>query len=217
MALGKNANAAPGTCALGEDAQAQAPAGMAAGKGASSMAPENVALGVGAAAMTPYSVALGPYASNASVPGGFQLNALSYLPATAIDTGTYAAPPATATRRASQQVVIATDPLDLTVGADVVTLDLPANTMLFIDDIDVVITGSTTPGGAPEIQVGTDAVTPADLLAATPVTATVVGERETYSPLIANGVTTLRVATSTAGSGTTYMARVIFRGYVMEL
>lgn len=217
MALGKNASAAPGTCAWGEDAQAQAPAGMAAGKGASSMAPENVAWGVGAAVMTPYSVALGAYARNANVPGGFQLNAISYLPATPDDTGTYAGPPPSATRRASQQVVIATDALDLTDDTDAVTLALPPNTMLFIDAIDVIITGSDTPGGSPEITVGPDAGSPAAYLAATPVGKTAVGERETYSPPVTDGVTSLRVATTTAGTGTTYQAKIVFRGYVMEL
>lgn len=217
FAASKNAFAAPGTISIGEDAQSQAPAGQSWGKGASSLAPENVASGPWATAPTPYSVALGPYASTANVPGGFQLNALSYLRATPDDTGTYGGPAPSASRRASQQVVIATDPLDLTDDTDTVTLDLPQNTLLFIDTIDVVITGSDSPGGSPEITIGPDDVTPAAYLAATTLTKTAVGERETHSPLVTSGVTSLRVATSTAGTGTTYMAKVILRGYVMEL
>jgi len=161
-----------------------------------------------------FGVSLGGHAENV-IPGGFRLTALGYLPATPIaNAATF---PASAVPRASQQVVINTDALDLTDEAAAVTLDLPPNTMLFIDAIDVVITGSDTPGGSPEVTVGPDEVTPAVYLAATPVAKTAVGERETHSPLVADGVSSLRVATSTAGTGTTYQAKIVFRGYVMEL
>jgi len=153
-----------------------------------------------------------------SVDGGCVIHALPYLPAAPIDDSYYLTlTAANATRRSAPQVALQTDILDLTDANAVVTLDLPPNTLLFIDAIDIVIVGSDAPSGSPEISIGPDDVTPAAYLAATPVGKTIVGERETHAPIIANGVAALRVATSTAGTGTTYQARAIFRGYVMEL
>lgn len=171
------------------------------------------------------SVAIG-VGARASVKGGFRLNAIPYLSADPdsdeIDAVNAGFLDAVATqdaisRRVSQQVVIETDPLDLTDDTAAVTLDLPAGTMLFLDSIDVVVVGSDTPGGSPEITVGPDDVTPAAYLAATAVGKTAVGGRETHDPLVLDGVTNLRVAVETAGTGTTYQAKVVFRGYVMEL
>lgn len=147
--------------------------------------------------------------------GGLQINALAYVPSAYNHPAGNVSPDAV--RQSCAQVVIATDPLDLTNNTAAVTLDLPAGTMFFIAAIDVVIVGSDTPGGTPEISVGPDDVTPAAYLAATPVGKSAVGGRETHSPLVSDGVTSLRVATSTAGTGTTYQAKIVFRGYVMEL
>lgn len=107
--------------------------------------------------------------------------------------------------------------LDLTVAGAAVTLSLPANVVTLPDAFDVVIVESDTPGGTPEIQIGPDDVTPAAYLAATPVTKTAVGGRETHTPLVTDGITALRVSVVTAGTGTAYKVKVVARGYVMEI
>lgn len=231
MAMGKGAAAnAPGTTAVGraadassphssafgDGAKAQPPGVTALGAGAEGWSPEVVALGMAAQALAPYSVALG-CAAEANIPGGMALNALSYLPAAYRQAGEYAGPPPTATRQAAMQVVIGTVALDLTDSAAVATVELPPNALLLPDAFDVIVVESDTAGGAPEIQIGPDDTAPADYLAATPVANTAVGGRETHAPLVTDGITALRVAVVTAGTGTAYKVKVVVRGYVMEV
>ena len=88
--------------------------------------------------------------------------------------------------------------------------------MMFVDAFDVVIVEASGATGAPEIQIGPDDADPADYLAATVITKTAMGGRETFEPLTSDGVTTLRVSVVTAGTGT-LSAKVVVRGYVMEI
>ena len=216
-AVGRNADASsPKSSAFGDGASAQPPGVTSLGAAAAGLSPETVAAGAGAQAQAPYSVALGRSAA-AAVPGGLAVNALSYLPAAYDQTGEFAGPPPTATRQAAMQVVIGTVALDLTDGAGVATLELPAGAILLPDAFDVVIVESDAPGGAPEIQIGPDDATPDAYLAATPVTKTAVGGRESHTPLVTDGITALRVAVVTAGAGTAYKIKVVVRGYVMEV
>ncbi|WP_168709197.1 hypothetical protein [Halomonas borealis] len=200
-----------GGTAVGVDGHAYADYGTSLGYGAATSAKEGVALGVMA---------------EANVEGGLQINALSYVPSEYASASVETSPSnpdgldlsaANSTRQSASQVVIASAPIDLTTVSDTAVVDLPSGAMLFIDSVDVVIAGSDAAGGSPEIQVGTDSGTPADLLAATVVGKTAVGSRETHAPLISDGVTTVRAEVVTAGSGTAYQAKVVVRGYVMEL
>lgn len=218
IALGADADAQTGGVSIGDSSLVEAPFGISLGPAGHCEAPEATAVGYGASVTgsAAYSIALGR-AARAGIPGGLQIQAISYLPAAYDDAGSFAGPPPSATRRASQQVVVATDTLDLTDDAAAVTLGLPANSILLINAIDVVIVGSDGAGGSPEITIGPDDVTPAAYLASTPVGKTTMGGRESHTPLVVDGVTSLRVTTSAAGTGTTYQAKVIFRGYVMEL
>ncbi|MGM0703891.1 MAG: hypothetical protein ACQEUG_16035 [Pseudomonadota bacterium] len=213
--------------AIGASLVGAGPRCVAAGfeSGVDQDSPDGIAIGGNASVENaPGGISIGS-AAKSTVPGGMQVNALSYLPAeysrpTQLPSGEFtsdpALPPAVA-QQSSQQVVIATAPFDLTDDTAAVTLDLPPGTRLFVDSIDVVIVASDGAGGDPEIQVGPDDQDPADYLGSTPVTKTSVGGRESHDPLVADGVTTLRVATAVAGAGTTYQAKVVFRGYVMEL
>lgn len=204
---------ASGLGATGYGYNAAANAAGALSVGADSSAAEGgAAIGVGAESSAEGAVALGSEAVSGVI-GGVAVAGLHYL--TSQQQGRAGLP--SACRAASAQAVLATAALDLTDDTAFVTLDLPAGARLFIDSIDVIITGSDSPGGSPEISVGPDDVAPAAYLASTPVAKTVVGERETHAPLAADGVTSLRVATTTAGTGTAYQAKVTFRGYVMEL
>lgn len=217
IAIGRNtAVSSPKSTALGDGAQAQPPSATALGAGATALSPEAVALGIDANAQPPYSVAIGRSATT-NIVGGLALNALSYMPAVYNQTGEFAGPPPTATRQAAMQVVVGTTALDLTDGAAVATIALPANVVLLPDAFDVVVVESDTPGGTPEIQIGPDDVTPAAYLAATPVAKTALGGRETHAPLVTDGITALRVAVVTAGTGTAYKIKVVVRGYVMEV
>jgi len=217
IAIGRNTTVgSQKSTALSDGAQAQPPAATALGAGATVLSPEAIALGIEANAQPPYSVAIGRSATT-NIVGGLALNALSYVPAVYNQTGEFAGPPPTATRQAAMQVVVATTALDLTDGTAFASVALPANVVLLPDAFDVVVVESDTPGGAPEIQIGPDDVTPAAYLAATPVTKTAVGGRETHTPLVTDGITALRVAVVTAGTGTAYKIKVVVRGYVMEV
>jgi hypothetical protein len=217
VALGPDSRAAQDySISAGFQSEALAESGAAFGRAAqvATGATSGLASGHGAKASAVESVALGR-AATSGVPGGLSCSALPYLPASISHLSSYLAPPAT--RRAANQVILASPALDLTDGAAAVTLDLPSGTRLFIEAIDVVVVGSDTAGGSPEISIGPDDVEPAAYLASTPVTKSGVGDRETHAPLVVDGVTNLRVATSVAGTGTLYQVQAVFRGYVMEL
>jgi hypothetical protein len=215
--VGRNAEASsPKSSAFGDGASAQPPGVTSLGAGAEGWSPEVVSLGMEARALAPYSVAIGS-AAEANLPGGLAVNAVSYLPAAYRQAGEFAGPPPTATRQAAMQVIIGTVALDLTDGAAVATVELPSDAILLPDAFDVVVVESDTPGGAPEIQIGPDDATPAAYLASTLVTKTAVGSRETHTPLVTDGITALRVAVVTAGTGTAYKIKVVVRGYVMEV
>ncbi|MGP9764544.1 hypothetical protein ACT3UM_02300 [Halomonas sp. AOP13-D3-9] len=214
--IGRNAAASsPKSSAYGDGAEAQPPGVTAIGSSAQGLSPETVAAGLEATAQAPYCVALGRGAV-ANIPGGLAVNAISYIPATYNQTGEFAGPPPNTSRQAAMQVVVATEPLDLTDSDAVATLTLPANAMLFPDAFDLVVIDADSVGGAPEIQIGPDDTDPADYLAATAISKTAIGERETFEPLISDGVTTLRVSVVAAGTGT-LSAKVVVRGYVMEI
>lgn len=216
-AVGRNSNvSSPKSSAFGDGASAQPPGVTSLGAGAEGLSPEVVSLGMEARALAPYSIAVGR-AAEANLPGGLAVNAVSYLPSAYNQAGEYAGPPPTASRQAAMQVVVGTVALDLTDGAAVATVELPSGAILLPDAFDVVVVESDTAGGAPEIQIGPDDVTPAAYLAATPVTKTAVGGRETHSPLVTDGITALRVSVVTAGTGTAYKIKVVVRGYVMEI
>lgn len=119
--------------------------------------------------------------------------------------------------RNTEKVVLVSDLLDLTSGASSATIDMPAHTLFFIDQIDVVVVEASGAGGSPQVSVGTSSSSPADILAATTVAKTTDGGRETHAPLIADGVSTIRAAVASAGSGTTYLAKVVAHGYAMQM
>ncbi|WGI23623.1 hypothetical protein QEN58_09660 [Halomonas alkaliantarctica] len=116
----------------------------------------------------------------------------------------------------SQQVIFGTYPIDLTNDTANAVIELPANTLLLPDAIDVVIVESDGAGGTPEIQVGPNDAEPDSYLATTAINTTAIGGRETFEPLTRDGMTSLRVSVVIAGTGT-LSAKVVVRGYVMEI
>ncbi|MBR2512764.1 MAG: hypothetical protein IKE45_01865 [Halomonas sp.] len=216
-AVGRNTDvSSPKSSAFGDGATAQPPGVTVVGAGAAGRNVNVVAVGTASEGQGAYSVALGSYAV-AGVSGGMAVNALSYLPAEYVHTAEYGAPPPTATRQAAMQVVVGTAALDLTDETGSVTVEMPPNTLFLPDTFDVVVVDADGAGGLPEIQIGPDGSSPAEYLAATPVTKTAVGGRETHTPLVTDGVTTLRVSVASAGTGTAYQVKIIVRGYVMEI
>lgn len=167
-----------------------------------------VAIGANTEVTKPEGVALGEGAK-ANVEGGLRLSAISYLPKAANSK---------LRQRHALQVVLATDnEINLRAGSSTAQLQMPPNTLFFIDAFDVVVVEASGAGGSPEIRIGPDSANPADYLAATPVTKTAVGGRETHTPLVTDGITALRVSVVTAGNGTAYQVKIIVRGYVMEV
>lgn len=148
-----------------------------------------------------------------NVERGIATSMISFLPLETLSTSSAV----TAANNTSSQVTLGTANIDLTSADSTATITLPANAILLPDAFDVVVTEADGAGGTPEIQIGPDDVTPASYLAATPVTKTAVGGRETHAPLVMDGITALRVAVTTAGTGTAYKVKVVVRGYVIEV
>lgn len=117
----------------------------------------------------------------------------------------------------SREIAILSDPIDLTTAGAAVTVNMPAGHRIFLSAIDVVIAGSDTPGGTPSVEAGPDGVTPAAYLANSPVVGALVGDRDVFTPAVTSGVTAVRVAVATAGTGTTFQARAMLRGYLLEI
>lgn len=116
-----------------------------------------------------------------------------------------------------QVVISAATSLDLTLVGDFVTIPIPAGFRMYIDHIDLIVTGSDTPGGTPSIVVGPDGVTPDTYLGNSAVSVTALHDREVFTPLVTTGVTEVRVEVNTAGTGTSYLALLLLRGYLMEV
>lgn len=202
VALGSESKAyAPRTAALGFNAQCSSPAAVAVGASATANPPASVALGAGAVC---------------DVLGGFSFHGLPYLPSEYQHTSELQSYAPDSTRQASMQVVIATTEIDLASGSSNAALQLPPNTIFLIDSLDWITTASSSPGGAPQIQVGTDDINNNNLLAATEITATGLHERQTFDPLHSNGVASVYVSVATAGTGT-LTGKLVVRGYVMEV
>lgn len=201
--------------AIGGSAVAQAPGAAVIGFNAKSNSPAAVALGTGATANPPASMALGA-GSLCGVLGGVHMHGLPYLSASYQHTPELQSYAPDSTRQASMQVVIATTEIDLASGSSNAALQLPPNTIFLIDSLDWITTASDTPGGTPQIQVGTDETDNATLLAASEITATGLHQRQTFEPLHSNGVTSVYVSVATAGTGT-LTGKLVVRGYVMEV
>ncbi|MDY7117124.1 hypothetical protein RAN53_12285 [Halomonas sp. SSL-5] len=116
---------------------------------------------------------------------------------------------------ALRPVVLRSAELDLTTAGAAVTVAIPAGYRLFLDAIDLVVTASDGAGGVPEVQAGPDDQTPAAYLASTAVTVAALNARQSEAPLVADGLTAVRVATTVAGSGTAYSIRALLYGYLL--
>lgn len=166
-------------------------------------------------------VSLGP-AAVCTVPSGMRLTGIPYIAKEPDDTGTQSsanvssaqAMQVSAARRVAASTVFATDPLDLTTPGSV-TLELPPGVVMAIDSIDAMVVSASSPGGAPTIQVGNDIV-PDKYIGTSAVTATVAGNRDTYSPASTDGATKVTATVVGAATGT-LSVRIVVRGYVMEI
>lgn len=215
VSIGPNASAIAECMAIGADSSANAPDTTSLGKQASASYPESMALGLMSSSAGTYSVALGAR-SKAAIDGGFSVSAVSYLAAAPDLSGGFG-PPANITRQSAMQTVSATAEIDLTDASATVELSLPSGVMLMVDAFDVIVTSAGGTGGTPEIQVGPESANKDSYLAATPVSKTSVGGRETHAPLVSDGIGSIYVSVSTAGTGTDHKAKVVVRGYLLEM
>lgn len=113
------------------------------------------------------------------------------------------------------QVIIQGTAIDLTVAGDSTTIAIPSGYVMYVDHIDLIVATSDTPGGTPSIEAGPDGVTPDTYLANSPINVTALGDREVFTPIVTAGVSQVRVAVNTAGTGTAYSVTPILRGYLM--
>ena len=180
------------------------------GAHAQTSASSSVALGAFADASGEHSVALGRGAT-ATIDGGFRVGVMPYLAKSVINGA------ASHRKNTGTAAVFALDEISLSSGSDFADLDLPENTILLIDSLDWITTVSDAPGGAPEIQVGTDATDNDTLLPATALIATGLHERQTFTPTHSNGVTSVHVSVAVAATGTAQAGKLVVRGYVMEV
>lgn len=106
-------------------------------------------------------------------------------------------------------------PVDL-LASPVWNITPPSPNRLLLDAIEIVISESSGAGGTPQFTVGTDAGSPGNILPTTGITKTAVGGREVHEPLIRDALTQLRIAVTSPGTGTTYRAWVVLRGYLLN-
>ena len=115
--------------------------------------------------------------------------------------------------------------LDLTSGSTSITINLPANCLLFLDEVGIYIPASSTPvamTGAATVVFGDemDGAFPAtaDLVTATATNVfTANGQRQRFTVLNNyDGHTVLKFAVTVAGSGSYAMCRVYFKGKLVH-
>lgn len=227
IAIGEDARSlANGTIAIGGGTTASSEDSIAIGSGSQSNPPSAVSVGASTRAGSPYSTALGTGASarfigsivlgagqGPGVPGSFHANALPVMPASPSEANSGAP---SVTRRATNQVCIQTEVIDLADDQSMTELAMPSDTILLIDSLDFVVTESEDAEGSPEIKVGTDESENNSLLAATEITQTDLYGRQTFTPAHSNGVTSIQVSVASAGTGK-LKGKLIVRGYVMEV
>lgn len=216
LAVGDGATAILGGSAYGPSAHADGPESLSVGSRASTLAPSAIALGTDAAANPPYSVSIGHAAENTGVLGGMRCSAIQYIPATYNLSMGAGGPPPKSTRQSAAYTVVATEVLDLT-AATTAEIDFPDATLFFVDTVDIVTVAADTAGGSPTIKVGSTGAGASDVLAASTASGTAVGDREKYASALDSGVSTLYVTVDTEGTGTTYDAKVVVHGYVLEV
>ena len=214
IAIGKDGMASgPGCISIGRESKAYIDKDISIGHSAEAGGEMSIAIGGGAQAWGKFSTAVGfaafagsnLFAHLAMLP---VLNKTVSLPT--LETGDIAT-----RHRAAPSMTLASGIIDLTDGTSTAQIELPAGTHFFPDRIDVIITGVDTPGGSPEITVGTTAAG-TDILAATVITKNAAQQRQKISPDADDGVDGIHISVSTAGSGTTYNCRVIVSGYLVE-
>ena len=115
--------------------------------------------------------------------------------------------------RAAPMMTLATGIINLADNTSAYEVEIPSGVRFFADRIDVIIAAATSPAGAPAITVGTTAGG-TDILAATAITKTAAHQRQQIAPDNADGVTSIHVKTSTAGTGT-LTCRVVLVGYLV--
>ncbi len=191
------------------DAVAIGSADALSGKGAYGQ--KSIQIGHQGEANNDYSMAIGAGAV-ANLDGGLLVYGIPYI---RLGTPTPLTGQPPACLKVASQAVFALEPLDLTSAGAVATLGLPDFAAIYIDSIEYVVVNSSSPGGTPEIKVGTDGTNTDNLLAATALTGLTERHRQKHAPLIDDGVVGVRAEVVTAGTGT-INARVIVRCYVLE-
>ncbi len=118
---------------------------------------------------------------------------------------------------AGSEVVIFSDEVELDATADdVAVVTLPSDCLFFANECGIVITVEDTLTVDPDVEFGITGTTD-QLLAATTVTATGVGERTRFTTMAdSNGQTTLTFSVETGATATDLKGRVYWKGLLVE-
>lgn len=160
-----------------------------------------IALGFKAEAAQYYAIAIGRE-QKASVESGIAMRGYHYLP-----EGNDSAP----------QAVLSSPSIDLTsTGSE--SIELPTGITFFPDSVEIICVEADGASGAPpKIQVGKDSSSPGGYLAPTEFGKTEAGGRVVESPLSRDGIREFRFEVTSAGTATALKAKVVMRGYFVEM
>lgn len=179
-------------------------------------------LAIGCAVSAPFSSGIGMYTDGTDIPQ-IRVTEVHHIQGPSLlPSSNYYGTSKLHVTHSGQENIIMSQEFDCKVGSTTpVSITLPLNTRFFVNEVGVIITSLVgTIGTKPTLSFGVSG-SDASLLAATLTTMTAaVGGRNRYTTLLNNdGVTSLTARVTTAASGgslTTLLARVYFKGMLVE-
>ena len=176
---------------------------------------DSIAIGEEAESWLNYAMALGNNAK-ALVSHSIHLAAIPYLPAAKRLPSPLPSGDIATRHRSAPNVTLATGILHLTSEGDSYTIEIPSGARFYPKSAELIITGVDGAGGSPAIHIGTDADNAANIMASTAITVTSEFQMQTLILDTSNGVESVYVSVSTAGSGVAFNCRVLISGYLIE-
>ena len=116
-----------------------------------------------------------------------------------------------------RSIILRSEPLDLTDDTASVTIAAPDGYILCADALEVVVTDADDASGTPEIVAGYGGAEADAYLPATAITVADWYARQSISMVVAEAAGQVVIGVATAGAGTTYTARILVRGFLLEM
>lgn len=210
--------------AIGEAAAAWSSSAISIGYAAYATSSQAISIGDNSVASNSNSIAVGYNASSIAVSANaFGYNAKARIASTSVITGGLivrkdngeSASDAVLFYTASESVYF-TKEIDLKVLLDdAAVLTMPTGASFFVDEIGLIITAADTVTVQPEVSFGITGNT-TYLLAQTATTVNAALQRQKFTPLTANGLTSLTASVKVAATATTLKGRFYFKGLLVE-